>query len=161
MNCQTIERLILEADDRPLDEAERRRLDEHLRACSACRAFEAGRAALRRGIREIADEKLPPALSERTRKACLDSLAGRAAAASPAAARRRVPVPVVVVSVLFTALATLWLAATLADVTPAQSLPKAAWVAVAFIVQNVLTLFVSPLVLRAARPAEKTEFTYR
>lgn len=161
MTCQTIERLILDAEDRPLDESERRRLDEHLYSCPACRAFQAGRAALRREIREIADEKLPSSLSARTLQVCLESLGGRYAGASPATARRRVPVLIIVASVLFTALAAWWLAATLVDVTPSQSLPTAAWVAVAFIAQSGLMLFLAPLVLRASRPTENTTFTYR
>jgi anti-sigma factor RsiW len=161
MNCHAIELLILESEGRTLDEAERRKLDDHLRSCPACRAFQAGRLAIRRGIREISGGELPPGLSAETRRLCLEALEGRTSGAAATRGRGRVPALIVVVSVLFTVLAALWLATALADVSPGRSLPPEAWAAIAFVVQNVLMLFLSPLIFRAERPAENEAPSFR
>jgi anti-sigma factor RsiW len=160
MNCKAIERLILEAEERPLGETRRRAVEDHLRTCPGCRAFRAGRRALRENLSSLAEPRLPPALDERTRRLCLETLVSGRGADSPAPAGRRVPVPVIAVAVLFTVLAAVWLAGTLADVTPGEPFPAAVWVAVAFIAQNVLMLFLSPVVFRGARPAEKETLSF-
>jgi hypothetical protein len=159
MNCKTIERLILEGEDRPLGEAERHGVEEHLRVCSECRTFLAWRLSLRENAGGLAGVPLPPALDERTRRRCLESLEARSGAR--AGAGRRIPVPVIAVAVLFTALAAVWLAGTLSDVIPGETLPATAWVAVAFIAQNVLMLFLSPVIFRSAGPVEREILSFR
>jgi anti-sigma factor RsiW len=161
MNCKAIERLILEGEDRPLGEPRRRVVEDHLRTCPACRAFRAGRVALQKSASGMAGAGLPRSLDERTRRLCLKTLVSGRAAGSPAPAGRRIPMPVIAVAVLFTALAAVWLAGTLADVTSGEALPAAAWIAVAFIAQNVLMLFLSPVIFRGARSAEKETLSFR
>jgi anti-sigma factor RsiW len=161
MKCKAIERLILEGEDRPLDETERVRIEEHLRVCAACRAFLAARTALRENARGLGEAALPSSLDERTRRMCIESLDGRFPAGSRATAGRRIPMPVIAVAIVFTALAAVWLAGTLSDVTPGDTLPAAAWIAVAFIAQNVLMLFLSPVIFRSARPADKETLSFR
>jgi len=147
MNCKAVERLILEGEGRPLEEGERRRVEEHLRACPGCRAFEAGRGVVRDGLKGLGREGLPRSLDRRTRNLCLEALGADAG-------RRKVPLPVVAVALLFTLVAAVWLTVTLVDVAPGQPLPSGAWAAIVFIAQNALMLFLSPVILRSARTSE-------
>ena len=155
MNCKAIERLILESEERRLEEGERRGVEEHLRDCPGCRAFEAGRRVAREGLKEIGREGLPRSLDLRTRNLCLEALKTSAAAGSADAARAKVPLAVAAVSLLFTVLAVIWLTVTLVDVAPGQPLPSSAWAAIVFIAQNALMLFLSPVILRPARTSER------
>jgi anti-sigma factor RsiW len=152
MNCKAIERLILDGEERPLADGERQRVEEHLRDCPGCRAFEAGRRVIREGLEEFRREGLPRSLELRTRNLCRDALG---AGASADGARTKVPVAVTVVSLLFTVLAVIWLTVALVDVTPGQPLPSSAWAAIVFIAQNALMLFLSPVILRPARTSER------
>src|SRR5512135_1072211 len=131
MRCQAAERLILESEERPLLEKERPALDSHLERCPDCRAFRAGRAALRQALKDLPAAGLPESLDVGTRRACLGELAaeraGTAAVGTP-----RVPWPVAVASVLAALLAAVWLAGTLPDINPGETLPWTAWLAVAF-----------------------------
>jgi hypothetical protein len=155
MTCKAIEQMILESEERPLEESERRKVEAHLRDCRSCRAFENGRRTIREELKGLPRADLPPSLDLRTRRLCLEALAGGSATASPAAGRARIPVPVIAVSVLFTVLAAIWLTVALVDVRPGQTLPSGAWAALVFIAQNVLMLFLSPVVLRTTRPLER------
>lgn len=155
MNCNAIERLILESEERHLEQNKRRRVEEHLRVCPGCLAFEAGRRVIQEGLEEFRRERLPRSLDLRTRNLCRDALVAGAAAGSTDAARTKVPLAVTAVSLLFTVLAVIWLTVTLVDVTPGQPLPSSAWAAIAFIAQNALMLFLSPVILRPARTSER------
>ena len=155
MNCKAIERLILESEERPLADGERRSVEAHLRDCRGCQAFEDGRRTIREELKDLRRAGLPPSLDLRTRRLCLEALAGGPAAASPAEGKPKIPVPVIAVSVLFTVLAVIWLTVALVDVMPGQPLPSGAWAAIAFIAQNALMLFLSPVILRSARTPEK------
>lgn len=150
MRCKAIERLILEAEERPLLEDERRTLDRHLPGCRECRGFVAGRAALRQAVKGLPAEELPPALDLGTRRACLEELAPERPGTA-ASRRARVPLPVVVASALSAVLAVIWLTVTLADAGPGDALPWTSWVAIAFLAQSAFVLFLSPVIFRAAR----------
>ncbi len=150
MTCRQIERWLLESEDRVRDGDERRAVDEHLRACPACRAFRHTRLEIRDAAGAFPRPDPPTALSRRTRRVCLEAAAGVAGSASPAAAAR-VPLPVVLAAILFAALATIWLVGTLGAVDPGQPLPGAAWAAIVFLAQNALVLLISPVIFRAAR----------
>jgi hypothetical protein len=150
MSCKAIERLILEGEERPLREEERRALDGHLGLCPDCRTFQAGRIALRQALKGLPAGELPASLDLGTRRACLEELDPERAGTA-AARRANVPWPVVAASVLFALLAAVWLTATLGDLKPGDALPWTSWVAVAFIAQSVLALFLSPVIFRAVR----------
>jgi anti-sigma factor RsiW len=153
MTCKMIERLMLESEDRALDAEERRKIDDHLRTCAECRDFQAGRRTIREGLRDIRWAELPPEAEAKTRRLCLEVLGSAPGERREAAGRARIPVPVIAAAAMFTILAAVWLAATLGDLTPGESLPATAWAAVAFIAQNVLMLFLAPVVFRAGRHA--------
>jgi anti-sigma factor RsiW len=150
MTCKAIERLILESEERPLREEERRAVDGHLGSCPNCRAFQAGRADLQRALKSLPAEELPASLDLETRRACLGEL-DLERGGTAAARRANVPWPVVIASVLFALLAAFWLTATLGDLKPGDALPWTSWVAVAFIAQGVFVLFLSPVIFRAVR----------
>jgi len=150
MRCQAIERLILEGEERPLREEERRALDRHLPACRGCRAFEAGRAALRQALKDLPAGELPVSLDLGTRRACLEEL-NPERVGTAVARRTRIPLPVVVASSLFALLAAVWLTASLGDLKPGDTMPWTSWVAVAFMAQGVFVLFLSPVIFRAVR----------
>jgi hypothetical protein len=152
MTCRKCERLILAAEDRSLGAGERRALDDHLRGCARCRAFAAGREALRGAAADLRWPAPPASVGAETRRLCLEELAGTGAAERP-----RLPVPVAAAALLFTVLAAVWVAGALADLKPGENLPASAWLAIAFIAQNVITLFLAPVVLGAGRPAADDE----
>jgi hypothetical protein len=147
MTCKAIEQWILESEERALGGDERRLVEDHLRNCPGCRAFEAARRTICEGLKDFRKAELPQSLDLRTRRLCLEAL-GRDSAAGKA----RIPVPVIAASILFSVLAAVWLTAILADVAPGEPLPSSAWIAIVFIAQNALMLFLSPVILRAARP---------
>ncbi|MGD1008793.1 MAG: zf-HC2 domain-containing protein [Candidatus Aminicenantales bacterium] len=156
MTCKTIEQLILESEERPLDADERRLAEDHLRGCPGCRMFQAGRLTIREGVQDLGLAELPQSLELRTRRLCREALDR-----GPAAGKAKVPVPVIAASVLFTVLAAIWLTVALIDVTPGRPLPSGAWAAIVFIAQNVLVLFLSPVILRMARPSENGTLSSR
>jgi len=151
MTCRAIERLLLESDDRTLDGDERRAVEEHLGACSACRAFLADRRRIRGGLGEVDWPALPSSLGRRTRGLCLEAMNRGLEAGSPSPAGARVPVLVVAASIFFVVLVAIWLTGVLADVDPDLPLPPIAWAAIAFLAQNAFVLLVSPVIFRAAR----------
>ncbi len=153
MTCKAIERLILESEGRPLGENERGEVDRHLPACPGCRAFQAGRRAVREGLKDLSPTGLPRSLDLRTRRRCLEELGALPEGSWEAVRKTKVPLSVVGASVLFALLAVVWLTVTLAEVKPGDALPWTAWVAIIFIAQNVFMLFFSPVIFRAARTA--------
>lgn len=154
MNCKAMEQLILESEERPLEEGERRKVEEHLRACAGCRDFEAGRRDVLEGLKETGRKGLPRSLDLRTRNLCLEALKAGAAGRPDKAGRVRIPVPVIAAAVVFTILAAVWLTATLGDLAPGEPLSATAWLAIAFIARNVLALFLAPVILGAGRPVD-------
>jgi hypothetical protein len=149
MTCKAIERLILESEERALGVDERRQVEDHLRDCPGCRAFEAGRRRILEDLKVFLQAELPHSLDLRTRRLCLEALAG-----GSAAGKAKVPVPIIAASVLFTVVAVAWLTVSLIDVVPGQPLPSGTWAGIVFIAQNVLMLFLSPVILRPARLSE-------
>jgi anti-sigma factor RsiW len=157
MNHRMIERLILESEERSLDAEERRRVDGHLKDCAACRAFAAGRLAVRESLKDIRWPEPSPSVEAKTRGLCLDEMNAAAAESRERAGRARMPVPVIAASVLFSVLASVWLTGVLADIVPGGTLTAAAWGALALIAQNAFVLFFSPVLLRAVRPAGRAD----
>ena len=146
VRCRDVERLIIEGEDRELSREERSFVADHLRGCVRCRGFEADRAVIREEIAAVRWPALPDALVRRTRLMLLESGPGARAAAVPGW---------VLIAMAVVAVATgLWLAVSLADVTPDMTLadlPIAGLAAVFIIVQNALMLLLAPVVLRTFR----------
>jgi hypothetical protein len=146
VGCRDIERLMLEGEDRELARAERSLVEEHRRDCGRCRAFAADRLAIRTETAALRWPEPPDALVRKTRRLLLES----APDARPAA----LPVWVLVALTLVAVATGLWLAVSLAGVTPDMTLadlPVAGLAAVLIIIQNALTLLLAPVVLRTVR----------
>lgn len=144
--CRAIERLLAGGEDGVLTTAERGLVEGHLRECARCRAFAADRAAIRREIAAVPWPALSDELDRRTRRALRPNGAGERAAA--------VPAWVLVALAVVTIFTGIWLALSLADVTPETTLadlPVAGLAAVIVIAQNALMLFFAPVVLRTTR----------
>jgi len=146
VGCRDIERLMLEGEDRELAARERGLVEEHLRGCGRCRAFAADRLAIRAEAAALRWPEPPDALIRKTRRLLLESAPDARPAALPAW---------VLAAMALVAVATgLWLAVSLAGVTPDMTLadlPAAGLAAVLIIIQNALTLLFAPVVLRTVR----------
>ena len=97
---------------------------------------------------------LPRSLELRTRNLCLEALGAAHAERPDKAGRMRMPVTVIAAAAVFTILAAVWLTAALGDLAPGETLSATAWLAIAFIAQNVLALFLAPVILGAGRPVD-------
>lgn len=150
VSCRDIERLMLADEDRTLASGERRLVEEHLHGCGRCREFAADRALIREELAGVRWPAPPDELVFRTRRIVWESKPERTTAP--------VPVWVFIALAAVTIVTALWLAASLADVTPDMTLadlPFTALAAVFIIVQNALTLCCAPVVLRAFRPRRR------
>jgi anti-sigma factor RsiW len=144
--CRAIERLLAAGEDGELAAAERGLVEDHLRGCARCRAFAADRAVLRKEIASVPWPGLPDELDRRTRRALRPNGVGERAAG--------VPAWVLVALAVVTIATGIWLAVSLADVTPEMTLaelPVSGLAALIIIAQNALMLFFAPVVLRTYR----------
>jgi predicted anti-sigma-YlaC factor YlaD len=144
--CGDIERLMLGSEGGDLAPGERALVEEHLRGCAQCRDFAADRDLIREEIAAAGWPVLPDELDRRTRRIL------RQGEPSPRAAA--VPAWLLVAVAVVTIVTGIWLAASLADVTPDMTLadlPLAGLAAVFIIIQNALTLLFAPVVLRTIR----------
>jgi predicted anti-sigma-YlaC factor YlaD len=146
LGCRDVEGLILEGEDRELATGQRQLVEDHLHGCEGCRAFAADRAAIRKEMGAVRWPAPSESLLRGTRAMILESRTGRRAAGLPAW--------VLAAMALMTVATGLWLAVSLADVTPEMTLadlPLGALAAVVVIIQNALLLFFAPVLLRAVR----------
>jgi hypothetical protein len=145
-SCRDVELLMLAAEDRKLEAGERSLIEDHGRECERCRAFAAGRRAIRAEAAALSWPAPPDALVRETRRLLLEDTTKAGTAALPA----WVLVAMAVVAVGLG----LWLAFSLAGVTPDMTLadlPTAGLAAVLIIIQNALMLLFAPVVLRTVR----------
>lgn len=146
LSCRDVELLTLAGEDRELTARERSLVEDHGRDCGRCRAFGADRRAIRAEAAALSWPAPPDALVRKTRRALLEDATKAGTAALPA----WVLVAMAVVAVGLG----LWLAFSLAGVTPDMTLadlPAAGLAAVLIIVQNALMLLLAPVVLRTVR----------
>ncbi len=144
--CRDVERLALEGGDRALTAEERRIFEEHVRGCGECRSFASDRALIGGELASVNWPKPSDELVSRTRR----KMRKLETAPEPAA----LPGWVLIAMAAVTVMTALWLAVSLADVTPDMTLaelPVAGLAAVFIIIQSTLTLFFAPVVLRAVR----------
>ncbi len=146
LSCRDVERMTLEGEDRELSREERGFVEDHLQGCRGCRSFAADRTVIREELAAVRWPPPPDALVHRTRRMLLESGPG----ARPAA----VPGWVMVAMAVVTIVTALWLAVSLADVTPDMTLADLSFTglaAVLVVIQNALMLLFAPVVLRTFR----------
>jgi hypothetical protein len=146
LSCRDVERLIIASEDRELSMGKRHLLEDHLRGCGRCKDFAADRTIIREEIAAVRWPTLPDTLDRRTRRMLLES--------GPAPRPAAVPAWVLVAMAVIAIGTALWLAVSLADVTPDMTLadlPVAGLAAIFIIIQNALMLLFAPIVLRTFR----------
>jgi hypothetical protein len=146
LSCRDVERLVLEDEGHELRAALGPLVEDHLRGCGRCRAFAADRSAIREEIGAILWPAPPDKLVRETRRMAFEEKPERWADGLPAW--------VLVAMAVMTIVTGLWLAVSLADVTPEMTLadvPVEAVAAVFVVIQNALVLFFAPVLLRAVR----------
>jgi hypothetical protein len=146
LSCRDVERLIIASEDRELSMGERHFLEDHLRGCGRCGDFAADRTIIHEEIAAIRWPAPPDRLVRGTRRLLFEG--------EPEAQTAAVPGWILVAMALAALVTALWLAVSLADVTPNMTLadlPVAGLAAVFIIIQNALTLLFAPVVLRAVR----------
>ena len=146
VSCPDIERLMLEGEDRELARAERSLIEDHLGGCAGCRAFSADRLEIREATAAVRWPEPPDRLVRKTREMLLEN--------EPEARTAALPTWVLAAMAVFAVATGLWLAVSLAGVTPDMTLadlPVAGLAAVLIIIQNALTLLFAPVVLRTVR----------
>jgi Putative zinc-finger len=146
LSCRDVERLIIAGEDRELSMGERRLVDDHRRGCERCRDFAADRTVIREEMAAIRWPAPPDRLVLVTRRMILES--------EPASRSTAVPAWVLVAMAVIAIGTALWLAISLADVTPDMTLadlPVAGLAAVFIIIQNALMLLFAPVLLRTVR----------
>ena len=151
MSCEEFERLILDRDERPISEDEKGRLAAHLRACQDCRNFEAERHVIRKALRSGLPAAPPNALDVETLRLCLEAERPARAGVRLSLRRAGLPAPILIALGLLTVLTVVWLAVSLADFDPGQTLRPATVAAIVLIAQNALILFFAPVLLRRRR----------
>jgi len=144
--CRDVERLMIGSEDKALLPGERALVEDHLRGCTPCRDFAADRDLIREEMTAVGWPALPAELDRRTRRALRQ--------VEPEARAAAVPAWLLVAMAVVTIITGIWLAASLADVTPDMTLadlPVTGLAAVFIIIQNALTLLFAPVVLRTFR----------
>lgn len=74
MQCQDIELLIIASSERPLNQEELKRLEQHLTQCRSCASFQADWIRIRQSIKIIPVPPLSSGLDNRTRQLCQETL---------------------------------------------------------------------------------------
>ena len=152
MRCQDVERLILESSG--LGPEERSKLDAHLARCARCSDFREFWRALQGRVSDPAPAGAPSGLAERVRRAAHAELrSGPAGEASRAPADAGPAVPGFVWAALaaITFLTLGFLIPGVQDFVENQKLTLGTGLVLVLILQNTLTLFFAPVVLRRRR----------
>jgi hypothetical protein len=146
LGCRDIERLILEDEDQDLNAGLAPLVEDHLHGCGRCRAFAADRAVIRKEAGALRWPAPSDRLIRETRRAALE--------AEPRPWTAGLPAWVLVAMAAMTVLTGIWLALSLADVTPEMTMAEApigALAAIFVVIQNALVLIFAPVLLRKVR----------
>ncbi len=152
MRCQDVERLIVEESE--LGPAERDEMESHLSRCARCSDLRNFKKALHERVAEVAAPELPAGLDARVRKSAhaelIARLGGRVAGARPDV---KVEVPGLIWAALtvITVLTLSFLIPGVQDLVENQKLTLGTGLVLILILQNALTLFFAPVVLRRER----------
>jgi anti-sigma factor RsiW len=152
MRCQDVERLILE--DRGLGLEDRAKVDAHLAGCVRCSDWREFWATLRESVPGSPAPELPPRLAERVRQAAhaaILSRSGGGPSRARAHARPAVPVFIWAAFAAITVLTLGFLMPGVRDFIDNQKLTLGTALVLILILQNTVTLFFAPVVLRRER----------
>lgn len=153
MRCQDVERLILEEPE--LGPEERDEMESHLSRCARCSDLRNFKKALHERVAEVAAPELPAGLDERVRKSAhaelIARLGGRRAAGARPDVKAEVPGLIWAALAAITVLTLSFLIPGVQDLVENQKLTLGTGLVLILILQNALTLFFAPVVLRRER----------
>ena len=152
MRCQNVERLILE--ERALGPEERAKVDAHLADCARCSDWRELWWALRERVSRMPKPELPSGLAERVRLAAHAEILCRSRGEALLAREGTRPAVPGFIWAAFAAITVLSLGVFIPgvqDFAENQKLTLGPALALILIVQNALTLFFAPVVLRRER----------
>lgn len=151
MRCQDIERLILDAGERELSPEERLALEQHLAQCPACASHRDLWKDLHLSLQKAPSPALSPELEERVRLACheeLNSRLQRQTRRERSTPSPPVPWPIWAALAALTVLTAGFLIPGLEEFLQKQSFSLRTVLALILILQNALTLFFVPIIMR-------------
>lgn len=151
MQCQDLERLILESTERELNQEERLSLEKHLSQCKSCAAFQEFFDDLRRSLQKGPAPELPPDLEERVRFAChKELLARRGGQTKPAPPEPCASIPWLVWTALaaLTVMTTVFLIPAAQELWQNQELSLNTVLALILLLQNAVALLIVPVLFR-------------
>ena len=153
MRCQDFERLILEAGDRALSREELLLVEDHLAHCSACAAFKEFWHNIRADLERAPKTELPASLETRVRSLCHAEISGGRAGRKQAALSRdaSVPRPIWAALAVLTALTLVFLVGGIEDFSRSREVTVEIILLLILILQNGLTLFFAPVIMRRRR----------
>jgi len=156
MRCQDFERLILEAGEKKLGPEERLALEQHLDRCPACARLRDLWGDLHLSFQKTPSLPLSPELEQKVRLACHEELGAkpmRRARTRRSRAGVHVPWPIWVALAVLTVLTAAFLVPGVGGFLRDQKVTLEAVLVLGIILQNALTLFFAPVIMRRRRPS--------
>lgn len=153
MRCKDIKRLIIDASERDLEQAEKHVLEKHLAECEVCARFQNQYQNIRLSLSTSPKPALPHLLDSLTLGACQDWIYTAATTGKVIPSSSKSALPKLVWSALFllTVLTVIILIPLLKEFQLDQNISVSTAVALTLILQNAVMLFFAPLIIRRAR----------
>lgn len=153
MRCQDVERLMLEAGDRDPSREELLIIEDHLVHCAACAAFMEDWQNIRANLEKAPKPELPLSLETRVRSLCHDEIeARRAVQKQPDFSRdASVPWPIWAALAVLTGLTLALVIHAIEEFSRSREVTLEIVLLLALILQNGLTLFFVPVIMRRRR----------
>jgi anti-sigma factor RsiW len=155
MRCKNVERLIIEATDRKLNDREKTAIEEHTEKCAVCASFQTSFGDIRSAVKNIPVPQLDPDLEEKTWAMCHREICSlRAFDRSKYSRIRRSNIPALVWGALvsLTILTAVIVVPQVKDYSFDQSMTFANIVGLSMILQNAVMLILTPLIMRKYHP---------
>lgn len=146
MQCQDVERLMLESSGRELTREEKRLLSEHLESCPDCTAFRAFRTGLRSSWTDVPAPDLDGALVEKVRRRCHDEIRLKSPLRSAV-----VPLSIWVAFGVLTVITLGFFIPQILDFFTTKEFTPALGFMLVILLQNAVMLFFAPVIMRHGR----------
>ena len=153
MKCRECQKWLIEADEESRNPRVLSEMREHISQCDACAGLETHLRIIRDGITGMDVAKLPVELDQQTRMLCQSHLAAGKPSRIKYASRSAHSTPKFIWAILIglTILSSIWIVPVLKDFQLGDPLTLKTGTALAFLLQNSLMLFFTPLLLRQHR----------
>ena len=146
MRCQDMERLMLEKAEESSTPEERRALEAHLDSCPECAAFRDFRKSLKSAFEGGSVPRLAPGLAEKVRALCHSELGPR-----PAQREADIPWAIWAAFGILTVITLGFLIPQILDFFSTKEFTPAMGLLLAILLQNAVTLFFAPVIMRSHR----------